>query len=97
VAQARASVLELAIQHATLAKDAAALEKLALWVLRLYSHLVAAVDAPNRLVIDETGAAYLHGGEDANAVEYLPFGPLGAALLFHLTDRPGRNGKSCDP
>lgn len=63
VAQAQALVPELAIQDAALAEDAAALEKLALWALRLYAPLVA-VDPPDGLVIDATGTAHLHGGED---------------------------------
>ena len=64
VAQAQALVPELAIQDAALAEDATALEKLALWALRLYAPLVA-VDPPDGLVIDATGTAHLHGGEDA--------------------------------
>jgi protein ImuB len=64
VAQAQALAPELAIQDAAVNDDAAALEKLALWALRLYSPLVAA-DPPDGLVIDATGAAHLHGGEDA--------------------------------
>jgi len=64
VAQAQALVPALAIQDASLNEDAAALEKLALWGLRLFSPLVA-VDAPDGLVIDATGTAHLHGGEEA--------------------------------
>lgn len=63
VAQAQALVQGLTIRDAALAEDEAALEKLALWALRLYAPLVA-VDAPDGLVIDATGAAHLHGGED---------------------------------
>ena len=64
VAQAQALVPELGIRDAEIEADAAALEKLGLWALRLYSPLVA-VDAPDGLVIDASGAAHLHGGEDA--------------------------------
>ena len=64
VAQAQALVPELGIRDAEVEADAAALEKLGLWALRLYSPLVA-VDAPDGLVIDTSGAAHLHGGEDA--------------------------------
>ena len=62
VAQAQASVPELGLREAELEADAAALEQLALWALRRYSPLVA-VDPPDGLVIDATGAAHLHGGE----------------------------------
>ena len=63
VAQAQALMPELGIRDAALTEDAAALQKLALWALRLYSPLVA-VDPPDGLVIDATGAAHLHGGEE---------------------------------
>ena len=64
VAQAQALVPELGIREADLDADLSALEKLGLWALRLYSPLVA-VDPPDGLVIDATGAAHLHSGEDA--------------------------------
>ena len=64
VAQAQALVPELGLREAELEADAAALEKLALWALRRYSPLVA-VDPPDGLVIDATGAAHLQGGEEA--------------------------------
>jgi protein ImuB len=64
VAQAQALVPELDTRDAKIGADEAALEKLGLWALRLYSPLVA-IDAPDGLVIDATGAAHLHGGEDA--------------------------------
>ena len=44
--------------------DAEALDRLALWALQRYAPIVAA-DPPDGLVIDTTGAAHLHGGEDA--------------------------------
>jgi protein ImuB len=64
VAQAQALVPKLDIQEAEIEADAAALEKLGMWALRLYSPLVA-IDAPDGLVIDATGAAHLHGGEES--------------------------------
>ena len=64
VAQAQVLVPALGIRDAEIEADAAALEKLGLWALRLYSPLVA-VDVPDGLVIDASGAAHLHGGEDA--------------------------------
>jgi len=42
--------------------DAAALERLATWVLQRYSPIVA-LDPPDGLVIDVTGVAHLFGGE----------------------------------
>src|ERR1700732_2337632 len=39
-------------------------DRLALWGLRHYAPIVA-TDPPDGLVIDTTGAAHLHGGEDA--------------------------------
>lgn len=44
--------------------DKAALERLAQWALRRYSPIVMP-DPPDGLVIDITGAAHLHGGEEA--------------------------------
>jgi protein ImuB len=64
VAQAQALVPELAIREGELTADAAALEKLGLWALLLYSPLVA-IDPPDGLVIHASGAAHLHGGEEA--------------------------------
>jgi protein ImuB len=64
VAQAQALVPKLGIRDAEIAADAEALGKLGLWALRLYSPLIA-VDPPDGLIIDVTGAAHLHGGESA--------------------------------
>ena len=63
VAQAQALVPDLNVGEAELEADATALEKLGLWALRLYSPLVA-IDPPDGLVIDATGAAHLQGGEE---------------------------------
>src|SRR5258708_15303883 len=61
--KAQAFVPGLIVNNADPAADAEALDRLALWALRLYAPIVAA-DPPNGLVIDTTGAAHLHGGED---------------------------------
>jgi protein ImuB len=61
--KAQALVKELLIQDADPAADAEALARLAVWALR-YSPIVA-VDDPDGLIIDSTGASHLHGGEDA--------------------------------
>ncbi len=61
--KAQALVTGLIIKDAEPAADMQALERLALWALR-YAPIVAA-DPPDGLVIDMTGAAHLHGGEDA--------------------------------
>jgi protein ImuB len=61
--KAQALVVGLVIQHADPAADAEALERLAVWALR-YSPVVA-VDPPDGIVIDATGATHLHGGEEA--------------------------------
>jgi protein ImuB len=61
--QARALCAELVVHDADPDADAAALDQLALWALRLYAPIVA-VDPPAGLVLDVTGAAHLFGGED---------------------------------
>lgn len=61
--KAQALVKELVIHRADPVADAEALERLALWALR-YSPIVA-IDDPNGLIIDATGASHIHGGEDA--------------------------------
>ncbi len=63
-AKAQALVPGLIVRGAELAADAAALSRLALWALQHYAP-IAAADPPDGLVIDTTGAAHLHGGEDA--------------------------------
>ena len=63
-AKAQALVPGLIIKDAEPAADARALDRLALWALQRYAP-VAAADPPDGLVIDTTGAAHLHGGEDA--------------------------------
>ncbi len=62
--KAQALVPGLIVYDADPAGDAEALDRLALWALRLYAP-IAAADPPDGLVIDTTGAAHLHGGEQA--------------------------------
>jgi protein ImuB len=64
VTKAQALVPGLIVNNADPAADAEALDRLALWALRLYAP-IAAADPPDGLVIDTTGAAHLHGGEEA--------------------------------
>jgi protein ImuB len=59
------------------AADAEALERLAVWALKNYSPIVA-TDLPDGIVIDATGAAHLHGGEEA--------------MLGHLLNRLSGSG-----
>src|SRR5215831_9515295 len=54
----------LIVRNADPQADAAALDRLALWMLARYAPIVAS-DPPDGVVIDTTGAAHLHGGEDA--------------------------------
>ena len=59
---AQALVNGLVSKDADPAADVAALDRLALWALRIYSPVVA-TDPPDGLMIDVTGAAHLRGGE----------------------------------
>src|ERR1019366_5602725 len=65
-AKAQALLPGLIMRDADPAADAKALDRLALWALQRYAP-VAAADPPDRLIIDVTGAAHLHGGEDPSA------------------------------
>jgi protein ImuB len=62
--QAHALVPGLAAHIADPNEDHAALERLRLWAIQRYAPHVA-VDPPDGLVMDATGAAHLFGGEDA--------------------------------
>ena len=62
-AQASAHSTDLVTMDADPEGDAANLERLALWALRLYAPIVAA-DPPDGLVLDVTGAAHRWGGEE---------------------------------
>jgi protein ImuB len=64
VTKAQIVVPGLIITDADPRADIAALDQLALWMLRRYAPIVAS-DPPNGVVIDTTGAAHLHGGEEA--------------------------------
>lgn len=64
VTKAQALVPGLNIEPADPVADTGGLERLALWVLRRFSPIVA-VDPPDGIVIDSTGADHLHGGEAA--------------------------------
>ncbi|MDH4992472.1 DNA polymerase Y family protein [Aquamicrobium lusatiense] len=64
VTKAQALVPGLAIEAAAPKADAESLERLALWVLQRFSPIVA-VDPPDGIVIESTGADHLHGGEAA--------------------------------
>ena len=63
VSMAKALEAGLVTLDADNAADTAALERLAIWVLRRYSPIVA-IDPPDGLMIDMSGAAHLVGGED---------------------------------
>ena len=63
-AKAQALVPGLIMRDADPATDTKALDRLALWALQRYAP-IAAADPPDGLIIDVTGAAHLHGGEDA--------------------------------
>ncbi len=60
--QARALIAGLIVHDADPGRDLADLERLALWALRRYSPVVAA-DPPDGLVLDVSGAAHRHGGD----------------------------------
>lgn len=62
VARAQSLFADLMILDSDPLADAVALEKLALWALRLYSP-IAAADPPDGLILDVEGAAHLYGGE----------------------------------
>ena len=62
VSMANALVAELVTRDADIDADGAALERLAIWALRRYAPIVA-VDPPDGLMIDISGAAHLVGGE----------------------------------
>ena len=64
VTKAQILVPDLTVMEAELEADAEGLEKLAHWALRHYSPVVS-VDPPDGIVIDATGTAHLHGGEEA--------------------------------
>ena len=62
--QAHALVADLRTHDADAEGDAQALDRLAAWAMRRYAPIVAA-DPPDGLVIEASGTAHLHGGENA--------------------------------
>jgi len=74
VSKAQALVPDLRVEQADLHADLDALERLALWLMQRVSPMVA-VDPPDGVVIDSTGADHLHGGEE----------PMLEVLLGRLT------------
>lgn len=64
VAAAQALAPGLVMRNAEPEADAEGLERLALWLLERVAPIVA-VDPPDGLLIDSTGADHLHGGEQA--------------------------------
>lgn len=64
VTKAQALVPGLVVEPADAKADAESLERLALWILQRVAPVVA-VDTPDGIVIDSTGADHLHGGEAA--------------------------------
>ena len=81
VSKAQAMIPDLQVLSHDAHADAASLERLALWVLQRVSPIVA-VDPPDGLVIDSTGADHLHGGEAA-MLEAL----IGRLLMLGVTAR----------
>ncbi len=62
VVKAQALYSDLLLMDAEPDEDREALERLAIWALRLSP--VVSADPPDGLIIDTTGADHLHGGED---------------------------------
>jgi protein ImuB len=62
--KAQALVRELIVMDADPGTDSAALKRLAQWMQRRYTPIVA-TDAPDGLMLDVTGVAHLFGGEKA--------------------------------
>jgi hypothetical protein len=88
VTKAQALVPGLIVMDADPAPDAEAHGRLALWALQRYAPIVAA-DPPDGIVLDVTGAAHLHGGEDAmlkGMVERIA--AAGIIARTTLADRP---------
>lgn len=64
VSKAQALVPDLRVEADDAPADAAALERLAMWLLQRVAPIVAG-DPPDGIVIDSSGADHLHGGEAA--------------------------------
>ena len=63
VSEAQALVPDLLIMDAEPEADIAGLEKLAIWSLRRYAPIIA-LDPPDGLMLDITGATHAHGGAE---------------------------------
>jgi protein ImuB len=88
-AKAQALVPGLIMRDADPTADAKALDRLVLWALQRYAP-IAAADPPDGLVIDVTGAAHLHGGEDAMLKRMVArLAPSGIAARAAIADSWG--------
>ena len=65
---AQALVAGLVVQDADPMADAQALDRLALWLLRRYTPVVA-TDPPDGMMTDIAGATHIHGGETATLTD----------------------------
>ncbi len=89
VAQARARVPDLHVLDADPPADRAALDRLAAWCLKRYSPVVA-LDPPDGLWIDATGAGHLFGGDRAMLEDLVQrLGRAGIAARAAMADTPG--------
>lgn len=87
--KARILVPDLRLREADPAGDLAGLERLAGWAHRRYAPLVA-VDPPDGLVIDSTGADHLHGGEAAMTADIVArLERIGVAARVAVADTAG--------
>ncbi|QDX27593.1 DNA polymerase Y family protein [Sphingomonas suaedae] len=89
VTQARALLPELAIHPADPAGDLAALHRLALMAARRWAPTVA-VEGADTLLIDLSGAAHLHGGEERMALRIVRLlARRGYSARVAIADTPG--------
>jgi protein ImuB len=89
VSKAKALCAGLVTHDLEVAQDAAALERLALWALRHYAPVVA-VDPPDGLMIDISGAAHLYGGEAGLMRDLIHrLGATGIAARMAIADTYG--------
>ena len=89
IAQARARVPSLHIQNADPTADHAALAQLAAWCLKRYSPVVA-LDPPDGLWLDATGAGHLFGGDQAMLDDLIRrLARSGIAARAAMADTPG--------
>jgi protein ImuB len=89
VAKARALAPGLAVREADPRADAEGLERLALWAMERLAPIVA-VDPPDGLVLDTTGADHLHGGEAAMLTSIVQrFAAAGANARAAIADSWG--------